>query len=418
MRPLKQKGEEGGTEEPWLEPDPAFQARGTSWHPLDSPPPFQMLPRIKKHKDHIDLEVFAISTDMISAQLTNNPSAKPPTRIERSKSVESDDSSKSFEDFPPSNHEWKRQPLIFKQPLTPSDPDNVFRQYTTPGVLRPRAESMRISAETTPRMYLTNSLNDSPFQRTWAPEQVESPHYPNSSSTHIFQAQVAPGQNNSIQHVPTTQPPTMQSIIQMQPAFVQLPPIQSSTPIQTSPIQHISSVQTSPLQHNTLAQSRPILPGPAPAPKILIPPVSSKSKPLIQPDSIETPSVQKQLVIKLRTHFPNKSANSSGSSKMPESKHVTTSLPDTSSSSSPTTDDDYKVKNFGTNEKQQSRRLSRPSAVSTPSSAPKKRQRSPSPNLTNATPPKKRGRKPKKAKYEFTKLTFCATALLYLQLET
>lgn len=161
MRPIKQKMEYSGSGEPWIEPEPAFQAPGTSWHPLDPVPPFQILPRIKKHKHPISLSVFAISPDLSHGPLTNSNSvvtdSKPNDKPEaRSNSIDSEDAVKIVEELPISYPEWKRQKLVFKQPLTPSDPDNVFKQHA---VATGSSRSKALSDMSTPRVVFTHGVS-------------------------------------------------------------------------------------------------------------------------------------------------------------------------------------------------------------------------------------------------------------------
>lgn len=271
--------------EPWLEPDPEYRTPGTSWHPRDSPPPLQMLPKIKKHSHKMNLSLFAVSPDLISGRLTSSPVLKltqTPQVETRSRSFDSDDASRSLDEFPQSNHEWKHQTLIFKQPLTPSDPDNVFKHYTSsPGPGRPPK-----SQNATPKIIFSSR------------EELESP---------ILDA---------------SDPP-------------------------------------------------------------------------------QPPSVQKQLVIKLKTSYTdrrNRSARKSGHTSMSED---IPSLPD-SRESSPVTDDsessepEIKVERIR-NGKTKSRRSTRIHLESTPSATPK-RPRSISPVSVQSTPTRRRGRKPKKAR--------------------
>lgn len=166
MRPLKQKVEQQNTGAPWLEPDLAYQVPGTSWHPLDPPPPFQNLPKIKKHIHKVNLGLLAISPENVQNPLSStssivrevnngmeddyfeetileNPNGRPDSvhpsetrrlsnsRIQakaRSESFDFENTPLNPEDMSP-NPDWKQQTLIFKQPLTPSDPDNVFKQH-------------------------------------------------------------------------------------------------------------------------------------------------------------------------------------------------------------------------------------------------------------------------------------------------
>lgn len=152
MRPLKQKLEDGSSSEPWLEPEPSFLPPGASWCPVESPPTLKMLPKIKRNKTKINLAMFAINPDLISAQLTSTPIPKQHSQhATRFQSFDSDDTSKSVDEFPSSINEWRGQTLVFKQPLTPTDPDNIFRPHSTPT----KVEKVKKPKTTTPRILLT-----------------------------------------------------------------------------------------------------------------------------------------------------------------------------------------------------------------------------------------------------------------------
>lgn len=84
--------------ETWIEPEPIAQPPGSTGYPLGTPPPQKLLPKNKRRQTHLGGQ--GIHPDKIASQLTGLASRRHSSvRERRSRSTESDEASKSPDEF-------------------------------------------------------------------------------------------------------------------------------------------------------------------------------------------------------------------------------------------------------------------------------------------------------------------------------